>query len=267
MTSLPSRHSFSSTLTYLSNGENFLHKHMHCRSSALPARMQEWRSDSKRSLGSSFDLLLAEPDVPQSAIASQPAAVPRPMRLQASRAAPPQRGGRGLPQQGQQESGTSLFDIMQQDCTKGRVPRPTAAPALTEQPEMPPGPAAESGPAQRKRKVAVGNPDSMGPPASRRGAGTLADVAMQRDSSSSDGAAPQHTPVSSLPQAAHDGVQSTGNAAAHCSNTNGIQGPMAAPATVHRTSSGSKRGSGGSQGSQTSGSPGKRVAAITLVEV
>jgi hypothetical protein len=232
---------------------------------ALPAILQERQSDSQPSLGSSFDLLLAEPAAARCAPASPPAVIPKPMRVQASHAAPVQRGGRGPPQQGQHESSASLFDTMQRDGTKDRMPSPTASPAVTEQPGMPP--AAESGPAQRKRKVAVGISDRMGPPASRRGAGTIADAAMQRDSSFSDGAAPLQTPNSSLPQAARDGLQSIGNAAAPLSNTNGIQGPMAAPAALHRTGSGSKRGSGGSQGSQSSGSPGKRVAAITLVEV
>ena len=233
---------------------------------ALPALLQERQSDSQPSLGSTFDLLLAEPDAAQCAPASPPAAIPKPMRLQASRAAPARRGGRGLPQQGQHESRASLFDTMQQDDTRDRILSSTATPAVTEQPKMPPGPAAELPPAQRKRKVAVGISDRMGPPASRRGAGVTADAAMQRDSSSSDGAASQQPPSSSMPNAARDGVQPVGNAAAPFSSTNGIQGPMAAPAALHRTSSGTKRGSGGSQGSQTSGSPGKRVAAITLVE-
>lgn len=237
---------------------------MHCQT-PLSALLQE-RSDSQPSLGSTFDLLLAEPDAVQCAPASPPAAIPKPMRLQASHAAPARRGGRGLPQQGQHETRASLFDTTQQDDTSDRIPSSTATPAVTEQPKMPPGPAAELPPAQRKRKVAVGIPDRMGPPASRRAAGMTVDAAMQRDSSCHDGAAPQHTPVSSLPQAARDGVQPVGNTAAPCSSINGIQGPMAAPAALHRTSSGSKRGSGGSQGSQTSGSPGKRVAAITLVE-
>jgi hypothetical protein len=235
--------------------------------STLPALLQERRSDSQPSLGSSFDLLLAEPATAQCAPASPPGAVPKPVRLQASHAAPAQRGGRGPPQQGQHESRASLFDTMQQDGAKDRAYSPTASPAVMEQPEMPPEPAAELPPAQRKRKVAVGSPDRMGPPASRRGAGMAADAAMQRDGSSSDGAAPQQPHNSSLPQAARDGVQPIGNAPAPCSSINGIQGPMAAPAALHRTSSGSKRGSGGSQGSQTSGPPGKRVAAITLVEV
>lgn len=219
-------------------------------------------------------MLLAEPDALKPAASLPQASIPKPARLQAPKVPQSNAVGDAAPQQPRRKGASSLFDAMQQDAPEDQATAgelfQLARPSAAKQPKLPAAPSGEPLPEPRKRKAQLSaGSDSMGPPATRKVAALNGEAAAPRHNSSGS-SAPQRTASGSLQTASgiapRPASTADGAAARDSSGGNAARGP--APfGTFQRSSSGSQRGSSDSQASLMTGSPSKRVAAITLVEV